>query len=76
MIGFGNVTEREFLVLSTVDPEHKGMAGRVAGLLVGRIGQSGFPTAREEPGGGFAVVAGSRFATATRRWPKADRLGS
>lgn len=58
VIGFDNVTESGFFIpsLSTVDPDHAGMAERAVDLLVRRIEQTGSGTDHEESVGGFSVV--------------------
>lgn len=58
VIGFDNVAESEYLVpsLSTVDPDHDGMARRAVDLLVRRIGQSDSSTEGEEVVGDFSLV--------------------
>ncbi|MEU0387329.1 LacI family DNA-binding transcriptional regulator [Streptomyces chartreusis] len=58
VIGFDNVTESEFLVpsLSTVDPDHDGMAERAVDLLVRRIERTGAAVDHAESVGGFSLV--------------------
>jgi DNA-binding LacI/PurR family transcriptional regulator len=58
VIGFDNVEGSEFLVpsLSTVDPDHDGMAERAVELLVRRIEQTAPATDHEEYVGDFSVL--------------------
>nr|WP_277349541.1 LacI family DNA-binding transcriptional regulator [Streptomyces sp. S3(2020)] len=58
VIGFDNVTESEYLIpsLSTVDPDHEGMAERAVDLLVRRIEGSEPPTRHQDVTGGFSLV--------------------
>nr|WP_275424803.1 LacI family DNA-binding transcriptional regulator [Streptomyces sp. SID13726] len=58
VIGFDNVTESEFFIpsLSTVDPDHDGMAERAVDLLIRLIERTGPPAVHEELVGGFSVV--------------------
>jgi DNA-binding LacI/PurR family transcriptional regulator len=58
VIGFDNVEEGEFLIpsLSTVDPDHDGMAERAVELLVRRIEETEPATGHEESVGDFSVV--------------------
>jgi DNA-binding LacI/PurR family transcriptional regulator len=58
VIGFDNVTESEYLIpsLSTVDPDHEGMAERAVDLLVRRIEGSEPPTRHQDVIGGFSLV--------------------
>jgi DNA-binding LacI/PurR family transcriptional regulator len=58
VIGFDNIEESEFLVpsLSTVDPDHDGMAERAVELLIRRIEQTAPATGHEESVGDFSVV--------------------
>jgi DNA-binding LacI/PurR family transcriptional regulator len=58
VIGFDNIEESEFLIpsLSTVDPDHDGMAERAVELLVRRIEQTAPVTDHEESVGDFSVV--------------------
>ncbi|MEU5888982.1 LacI family DNA-binding transcriptional regulator [Streptomyces sp. NPDC047461] len=58
VIGFDNVSESEFFIpsLSTVDPDHEGMAARAVDLLIRRIEQTG-PTSRHQDFiGDFSLV--------------------
>lgn len=58
VIGFDNVTESEFFIpsLSTVDPDHDGMAERAVDLLIRLIDRTEPPARHEECVGGFSVV--------------------
>lgn len=58
VIGFDNVMESEFLIpsLSTVDPDHDGMAERAVDLLIRRIEQTEPPTGHQDIVGDFALV--------------------
>jgi DNA-binding LacI/PurR family transcriptional regulator len=58
VIGFDNVSESEFFIpsLSTVDPDHDGMAERAVDLLVRRIEQTGPSTRHRDFVGDFALV--------------------
>jgi DNA-binding LacI/PurR family transcriptional regulator len=58
VIGFDNVKESEFLIpsLSTVDPDHDGMAERAVGLLIRRIEQTEPPEGHAESVGDFSLV--------------------
>ena len=58
VIGFDNVAESEFLVpsLSTIDPDHAGMAERAVALLTKRIEQDAPATDYEESVGDFSLV--------------------
>ncbi|MGP3971729.1 LacI family DNA-binding transcriptional regulator [Streptomyces sp. 6N223] len=58
VIGFDNVAGSEFLIpsLSSVDPDHDGMAGRAVDLLIRRIEQTAPATDHEEFVGDFSVV--------------------
>ncbi|MER7789255.1 LacI family DNA-binding transcriptional regulator [Streptomyces sp. NPDC097640] len=58
VIGFDNVTESEFFIpsLSTVDPDHDGMAERAVDLLTELIERTEPSTRHEEFVGGFSVV--------------------
>ncbi|WP_243740718.1 LacI family DNA-binding transcriptional regulator [Streptomyces sp. 8K308] len=58
VIGFDNVEESEFFIpsLSTVDPDHDGMAERAVDFLTRRIEQTEPSTRHEEFVGGFSVV--------------------
>lgn len=58
VIGFDNVTESEFLIpsLSTIDPDHAGMAERAVDLLIRRIEKAEPPADHEESVGDFSVV--------------------
>ncbi|MDC2961076.1 LacI family DNA-binding transcriptional regulator [Streptomyces gilvifuscus] len=58
VIGFDNVSESEFLIpsLSTVDPDHDGMAERAVDLLVRRIEQTAHSTRHRDFVGGFSLV--------------------
>ncbi|MCD9880755.1 LacI family DNA-binding transcriptional regulator [Streptomyces guryensis] len=58
VIGFDNVPESEFLIpsLSSVDPDHDGMAERAVDLLIGRIEQTEPPTRHQDVVGGFSLV--------------------
>jgi DNA-binding LacI/PurR family transcriptional regulator len=58
VIGFDNIVESEFFIpsLSTVDPDHDGMAERAVDLLIRRIEQTEPATRHEESVGDFSVV--------------------
>lgn len=58
VIGFDNVTESEYLIpsLSTVDPDHDGMAERAVDLLVRRIEESEPSTRHRDVVGDFSLV--------------------
>ncbi|MEV0742528.1 LacI family DNA-binding transcriptional regulator [Streptomyces sp. NPDC050549] len=58
VIGFDNVSESEFFIpsLSTVDPDHDGMAERAVDLLVRRMEQTGPSTRHHDFVGDFALV--------------------
>lgn len=58
VIGFDNVKESRFLIpsLSTVDPDHDGMAERAIDLLIRRIEQTEPPTGHAESVGDFSLV--------------------
>jgi DNA-binding LacI/PurR family transcriptional regulator len=58
VIGFDNVSESEFFIpsLSTVDPDHDGMAEHAVDLLVRRIEQAGPPTRHGDFVGAFSLV--------------------
>ncbi|MFE0521481.1 LacI family DNA-binding transcriptional regulator [Streptomyces sp. NPDC058954] len=58
VIGFDNVSESEFLIpsLSTVDPDHDGMAERAVDLLVRRIEQTAHSTRHRDFVGRFSLV--------------------
>ncbi|MGW2520202.1 LacI family DNA-binding transcriptional regulator [Streptomyces sp. NPDC001617] len=58
VIGFDNVSESEFFIpsLSTVDPDHDGMAERAVELLVRHIEQTGPSTRHQDYVGDFALV--------------------
>ncbi|MEV6001502.1 LacI family DNA-binding transcriptional regulator [Streptomyces griseomycini] len=58
VIGFDNVKESTFLVpsLSTVDPDHDGMAERAIDLLIRRIEQTEPPAGHAESVGDFSLV--------------------
>ncbi|WP_461031793.1 LacI family DNA-binding transcriptional regulator [Streptomyces mayteni] len=58
VIGFDNVTNSEFLVpsLSSIDPDHDGMAARAVDLLIQRIEQTEPSTRHAEFVGSFSVV--------------------
>jgi DNA-binding LacI/PurR family transcriptional regulator len=58
VIGFDNVKESEFLIpsLSTVDPDHDGMAERAVGLLIRRLEQTEPPEGHAESVGDFSLV--------------------
>ncbi len=58
VIGFDNVMESEFLIpsLSTVDPDHDGMAERAVDLLIRRIEQTEPPTGHQDVVGDFSLV--------------------
>lgn len=57
VIGFDNVTESEYFIpsLSTIDPDHDGMAERAVDLLLQRIEQAEPPT-RQDFIGDFSLV--------------------
>ncbi|MGW3124535.1 LacI family DNA-binding transcriptional regulator [Streptomyces sp. NPDC001107] len=58
VIGFDNVSEGEFFIpsLSSVDPDHDGMAERAVDLLIRRIEQTEPPARHQEVAGGFCLV--------------------
>jgi len=58
VIGFDNVTESEFFIpsLSTVDPDHDGMAERAVDLLISRIEETESPTRHQDVVGDFSLV--------------------
>jgi DNA-binding LacI/PurR family transcriptional regulator len=58
VIGFDNVKESKFLIpsLSTVDPDHDGMAERAIDLLIRRIEQREPPADYAESVGDFSLV--------------------
>lgn len=58
VIGFDNVTESAFLIpsLSTVDPDHDGMAERAVDLLIRRIEQTEPPSRHQDVVGDFSLV--------------------
>jgi DNA-binding LacI/PurR family transcriptional regulator len=58
VIGFDNVSESEFFIpsLSTVDPDHDGMAERAVDLLIRRIEQTESSTPHQDYIGDFALV--------------------
>lgn len=58
VIGFDNVAESEFLIpsLSTIDPDHDGMAERAVALLTKRIEQNAPATSYEESVGDFSLM--------------------
>jgi DNA-binding LacI/PurR family transcriptional regulator len=58
VIGFDNVSGSEFFIpsLSTVDPDHDGMAERAVDLLIRRIEQAGPPTRHRDFVGDFSLV--------------------
>ncbi|MDN0199842.1 LacI family DNA-binding transcriptional regulator [Streptomyces sp. S.PNR 29] len=58
VIGFDNVKESTFLIpsLSTVDPDHDGMAERAVDLLIRRIEQTEPPAGHAESVGDFSLV--------------------
>ncbi|MFF3334881.1 LacI family DNA-binding transcriptional regulator [Streptomyces sp. NPDC002888] len=58
VIGFDNVKESRFLIpsLSTVDPDHDGMAERAVDLLIRRIEQTKPPAGHAESVGDFSLV--------------------
>ncbi|MCD9878443.1 LacI family DNA-binding transcriptional regulator [Streptomyces guryensis] len=58
VIGFDNVSESEFFIpsLSTVDPDHDGMAERAVDLLIRRIEQTGPSTRHQDFIGDFALM--------------------
>ncbi|WP_037886372.1 LacI family DNA-binding transcriptional regulator [Streptomyces sp. NRRL S-646] len=58
VIGFDNVSESEFFIpsLSSVDPDHDGMAERAVDLLIRRIEQTQPPTRHQDVVGGFSLV--------------------
>ncbi|GAA2480315.1 LacI family DNA-binding transcriptional regulator [Streptomyces longisporus] len=58
VIGFDNVSESEFFIpsLSSVDPDHDGMAERAVDLLIRRIGQTEPPAPHQDVVGGFSLV--------------------
>ncbi|WP_405846653.1 LacI family DNA-binding transcriptional regulator [Streptomyces sp. NBC_01518] len=58
VIGFDNVTESEFFIpsLSTIDPDHDGMAERAVDLLIRRIKQTEPPARHQDFIGDFSLV--------------------
>lgn len=58
VIGFDNVTESEYFIpsLSTIDPDHDGMAERAVDLLLKRIEQTEPPTGHQDFIGDFSLV--------------------
>lgn len=58
VIGFDNVTGSEFFIpsLSSVDPDHDGMAERAVDLLIRRIEQTEPQARHQEVAGGFSLV--------------------
>ncbi|MEU6351357.1 LacI family DNA-binding transcriptional regulator [Streptomyces sp. NPDC047072] len=58
VIGFDNVTESAYLIpsLSTVDPDHDGMAERAVDLLIRRIEQTEPPSRHQDVVGDFSLV--------------------
>ncbi|MGW0705817.1 LacI family DNA-binding transcriptional regulator [Streptomyces sp. NPDC002643] len=58
VIGFDNVSESDFFIpsLSTIDPDHDGMAERAVALLIRRIEQQEPTTDHEESVGEFSLV--------------------
>ena len=58
VIGFDNVSESEFFIpsLSSVDPDHHGMAERAVELLLRRIERTGPPVPHQDVVGGFSLV--------------------
>lgn len=58
VIGFDNVTESEYFIpsLSTIDPDHDGMAERAVDLLLQRIEQTEPPPRRQDFIGDFSLV--------------------
>lgn len=58
VIGFDNVSESEFFIpsLSSVDPDHDGMAERAVDLLIRRIEQTEPPVPQQDVVGGFSLV--------------------
>ncbi|NUQ96416.1 MAG: LacI family DNA-binding transcriptional regulator [Streptomyces sp.] len=58
VIGFDNVSESEFFIpsLSSVDPDHDGMAERAVDLLIRRIEQTEPPAPHQDVVGGFSLV--------------------
>ncbi|WP_128435007.1 LacI family DNA-binding transcriptional regulator [Streptomyces cyaneus] len=58
VIGFDNVSDSEFFIpsLSTIDPDHDGMAERAVDLLVRRIDQTGPSTRHRDFVGDFSLV--------------------
>ncbi|MEV6940457.1 LacI family DNA-binding transcriptional regulator [Streptomyces sp. NPDC051172] len=58
VIGFDNVPESEFLIpsLSSVDPDHDGMAERAVDLLIRRIERTEPPAPHQDVVGGFSLV--------------------
>ncbi|RPF31585.1 LacI family DNA-binding transcriptional regulator [Streptomyces sp. TLI_185] len=58
VIGFDNVSESEFFIpsLSSVDPDHDGMAERAVDLLIRRIEQTQPPARHQDVVGGFSLV--------------------
>lgn len=58
VIGFDNVTESEFFIpsLSTIDPDHDGMAERAVDLLIRRIKQTDPPARHQDFIGDFSLV--------------------
>ena len=58
VIGFDNIEEGEYLVpsLSTIDPDHDGMARRAVELLVQRLNQAAPRSGHEEYVSNFSVV--------------------
>ncbi|MGW2567768.1 LacI family DNA-binding transcriptional regulator [Streptomyces sp. NPDC001537] len=58
VIGFDNVPQSEFCIpsLSSVDPDHDGMAERAVDLLIRRIEQTEPPVPQQDVVGGFSLV--------------------
>ena len=58
VIGFDNVSQSEFFIpsLSSVDPDHDGMAERAVDLLIRRIEQTQPPARHQDVVGGFSLV--------------------
>ncbi|MGW1752243.1 LacI family DNA-binding transcriptional regulator [Streptomyces sp. NPDC002092] len=58
VIGFDNVSESEFFIpsLSSVDPDHDGMAERAVDLLIRRIEHTEPPAPHQDVVGGFSLM--------------------
>ncbi|KOU77588.1 LacI family transcriptional regulator [Streptomyces sp. MMG1533] len=58
VIGFDNVTESEYFIpsLSTIDPDHDGMAERAVDLLIKRVEHTEPPTRHQDFVGDFSLV--------------------